>query len=141
MVEPRATWALVTTTPSRDQIIPEPLPRPAPTRTVERRSCSAISPNPGMATLLASVRAFCHHQARFLHSAAANEFQSQRFADRAAVELRVDVFQPRYRMAAERDEDIANDDSRLMCGAFRFHLQDNGRGLFAMLQRLTKGLG
>src|SRR6266851_2430377 len=134
MVEPRATCALVTTTPSRDQIIPEPFPRPAPTRTVDRRSCSATSPNPGMATLLASVRAFCHYQARFLHRAATNEFQSQRFANRAAMELRVDVFQPRNRMTAERYEDIANDDSSLVRRAVRFHFQNNGRGLFAVLQ-------
>src|SRR5579864_2322835 len=97
---PRATCALVTMTPSADQMTPEPLPRwPGRTRTVERRSFSAISPKSRMAILLASPRAFANDDVDFLGGASADELEGERFADGFAVELRVNIFKARYRAA------------------------------------------
>src|SRR5262249_23764919 len=91
---PRATWALVTTVPSPDQITPEPLPRPpAVIRTVERPSCSAISPNPETAILFIPVLSFADYDAGLLRGAAANELQRERFANDRTVKLGVHVFQ------------------------------------------------
>lgn len=77
---------LVTNWPSLDQMTPEPEPLPpACTKTVERRSCSAISPNPGMAPCFAmlcgSVRTLADDDAGFLERAAADKFHRKRFAD------------------------------------------------------------
>ena len=70
------------------------------------------------------MRALSDHHAHFLHGSATNESQSQRFANRAPMELRVDVFEPRHRLAAERDKDIAKDDSGPVGGAFGLHFED-----------------
>src|SRR5713226_7937381 len=140
--EARATCALVTMTPSADQMTPEPLPRPPGlTRTVERRSCSAISPKPWMAMLFASARAFGDDDAYFLHCAATNEFQRKRLADGFAVELRVDVFEARDRMTGDGDENVSDDDAGFVRGAFRLDFENNGSGFFAALQRLAERVG
>src|SRR5882762_8737323 len=98
MCVPRATWAFVMTVPSLDQITPEPLP-PAGTRTVERRSFSAISPNPVTAISLASVRSFRHNNAAFLNRAATNKFQWERLPDRFTGKVGLNVLQACDRLA------------------------------------------
>ena len=96
--------------PSLDQMTPEPLLRllgPAVMRTVERRSCSAISPKPVMCMLFASRLAFADDDADLLHRTTADELQRQRFADGGAVKLRVDIFEARDRLASECYKDVA----------------------------------
>ena len=64
--------------PSLDQITPEPLPRPlAWMTTVERRSFSAISPNPVTAISFASMRAFPDYDGPFLDGAATNDLERE----------------------------------------------------------------
>src|SRR5215472_14541807 len=113
-------------------------------RTVERRSCSAISPNPGMARLalsamlVRSVRAFANNNAGFLERAAANEFQRKRFADGIRAKLPVDVFEPRDGVAGERDKNVADDNSGLVRWPFRFDFEDDGGGFVVALQRFSE---
>src|ERR1700720_3423036 len=99
-------------TPSADQITPEPLPRsPGRTSTVERRSCSAISPKPWIAILFASARTLAYNDVHFLCGAAADELKGEWLADGVAVELRVDIFETRDRMAGEGEENVSYDDA------------------------------
>src|SRR5215470_15545777 len=108
-------------TPSLDQITPEPLPRPPEwISTVERRSCSAISPNPFTGMSFASALPLAHNQVRLLNCPTADELQCERLADSSAVQLRMDVLKPRNRAAAKGDEDVTDDDSSLVCWTFRF---------------------
>src|SRR5580704_3806588 len=96
--------------PSLDQITPEPLPRPSAwpvcTTTVERRSFSATSPKPTTFSpelelepepvgdiLFSSVRTLGDFDGAFLKRAATNEFHGERFADRLAAEMRLNVFE------------------------------------------------
>src|SRR5258706_400789 len=140
--EARATCALVIMIPSADQITPEPLPRsPGRTSTVERRSCSAISPKPWMATLFTSALAFADYDIHFLGCAAADEFERERLADGFAVELRVDIFETRDRVTSKRDENIADDDAGFVCGALWLDFQDDCSGFFAALQGLAESFG
>src|SRR5579859_3623475 len=137
--EERATCALVMMAPSADQMTPEPLPRaPERTRTVERRSCSAISPKPGIAMLFASARTFADHDVHLLRGAAADELEGDRLADGFAVELGVDVFEARDGMASESDENVAYDDAGFVRGAFRLDLENDGGRFFGALQRLPQ---
>src|SRR5260370_39113380 len=128
--------------PSADQMTPEPLPRdPGRTSTVERRSCSAISPNPVTGTLLASARAFADHDVHLLRCAAADELERERVADGFAVKLRGDVFEARTRMAGECDENVSDDDAGFGRGAFGLDFENHGGRFFAALPRLTEGVG
>src|SRR5712691_173048 len=125
--------------PPADQITPEPLPRaPGQTRTVERRSCSAISPNPVTGMSFAYARAFADNDVHLLRCAAADELERERFADGFAVKLRVDVFEARNRMAGECDENVSDDDAGFVRGTFRLNLENHGGGLFAALQGLAE---
>src|SRR5690242_2871150 len=116
-------------------------------RTVARRSCSAISPNPGIALLgtLAmsggSMRTLADNNAGFLERAAADKFHRKRFADGFRAELLVNVFEPRDRFFSERDKNVANDDARFLCRTFRFNLEHDGRGFVAPLQRFAQRIG
>src|ERR1700687_173409 len=102
------------TVPSLDQITPDPPPRfPARMRTVERRSFSAISPNPVTAISFASVRAFRYHNAPSLNRPATNKFQRERFADRVCSKMELNVFKSSDRVARKRDQDVADDDAGL----------------------------
>src|SRR6266851_1212648 len=137
--EARATCALVMIAPLADQMTPEPLPRPPGlTRTVERRSFSAISPKPWMAMLFASARAFADDDVDFLRCAAADELERERFADGFAVQLRVDILETRHRATGESDENISDDDAGFVRGTFRLNLENHGGGLFAALQGLAE---
>src|SRR5260370_1028086 len=128
--------------PSADQMTPEPLPRdPGRTSTVERRSCSAISPNPVTGTLLASARAFADHDVHLLRCAAADELERKRLADGFAVQLRVDVFEARDRMARQCDENVSNDDAGLVRRTFGLDFENHGGGFFAALQGLAECVG
>src|SRR5579864_3717851 len=132
--EPRTTCALVTTRPSLDQMTPEPAPRPPEwMRTVERRNCSAISPNPGMAMLFASMRALTDNDLGFLRHAATNQFDHNRLADCSRGKLCVHVLHSRDRMRAEGNHQVADHDAGLVRGALRFHLDDDGGGFLIAL--------
>src|SRR5262249_52242094 len=110
-------------------------------RTVERRSCSAISPNPGMAPLalsamlIRSVRAFANYNAGFLERAAANEFQRKGLADGFCAKLPVNILEPRDGVARERDKNVADDNPSFMRWPFRFDFEDDGGGFVVALQR------
>src|SRR4029077_5087460 len=114
--------------PSLDQITPEPLPRP-PDRitTVERRSFSAISPNPVTTVSFSSMWAFRCHDVPFLKGAASNEFQRQRFADRVSGENRLYILKSSDRLAPKRHQNVPDNNSSLVCGAARMHFQNNCR--------------
>src|SRR6266852_2025442 len=128
--------------PSADQMTPEPLPRaPGRTSTVERRSFSAISPNPVTGMLLASARAFADHDVHFLRCAAPDELERKRLADGFAVKLRVDVFEARNRMAGECDENVSNDDAGFVRRTFGLDFENHGGGFFAALQGLAERVG
>src|SRR5882757_9174286 len=136
-----ATWALVTMTPSVDQITPEPLPRsPGSTSTVERRSFSAISPKSRMAILFASARAFADDDVDFLRCAAADEFECERLADGFAMELRVDILKARDGMAGESDENVADNDASFIRRALRLDFKNDGRGFFGVPERLAESI-
>src|SRR5216684_4912100 len=140
--EARATCALVMIAPSADQMTPEPLPRPPGlTRTVERRSFSAISPKPWIAMLFGSARAFADDDVDFLRCAAADELEREGFADGFAVQLRVNVFEARDRMARQCDENVSDDDAGFVRGAFRLDFENHGGGFFAALQGLAESVG
>src|SRR6202035_4831770 len=124
--DPRTTCALVTMTPSPDQIMPEPPPRlRVRIRTVERRSCSAISPNPVMDMSFASVRAFTNYDRGLLDRSTANEFRGECLAYGGAVKLGLHILELSDRMPRERDENIADRDAGLARRAVRLDFKDN----------------
>src|SRR5712664_1389633 len=144
--ELRATCALVTIMPSLVQITPEPLPRePAWIRTVERRRCSAISPNPEMTILFAFVFAFAHDDVQVLSCTAAHDFGGECFADVFAIQMRLHVLEIRDGFPFERNQDVANQDSCFVCGALRLYFEDDGgcflRALKGLAQRLRQTHG
>src|SRR5713101_10051635 len=110
-------------------------------RTVERRSCSAISPNPGTAMLVGSMCAFANDNAGFLQCTAADKFDRKRLADRFGGKLRVNVLEPCDGATREGDKNIADDDAGFVRGTFRRHLEDYGGSLLAAFKGLTKRLG
>src|SRR5262245_50527923 len=107
-------------------------------RTVERRSCSATSPSPGIPMLVRSVRALANNDAGFLERAAANKFEWQGFADGFGAKLAVNVLEPSDRMAGERDKNVANDNAGLVRRTLGFNFEDDGRGVVVALQRFPK---
>src|SRR5260370_25666317 len=120
--------------PSADQITPEPLPRaPGRTSTVERRSFSAISPNPVTGMLFASARAFADHDVHFLRCAAPDELERERLADGFAVKLRVNIFEARNRVAGDRDENFSDDYAGFVRVAFGLDFENHGGSCFAAL--------
>src|SRR5258708_7688110 len=133
--ELRATCALVTIMPSLVQITPEPLPRePAWIRTVERRRCSAISPNPEMTILSALVLAFAHNDVQVLRCPAAHDFRNERFADVFARQVRLHVFETGDGLPFERNQDVANHDSCFVRGALRLYFEDRSEEHTSELQ-------
>src|SRR5205823_8938760 len=107
-------------------------------RTVERRSCSAISPKPGMAMLFGSMRALANDDRGFLEGPAAHEFNGERFADGFRAELPVNIFEARDRMTGESHKNIADDDAGFVCGAFRLDLEHDGRGLVVAFECFSR---
>src|SRR5690242_7567142 len=114
--------------------------------TVERRSCSAISPNPGMAMLFGSVGALADDDAGFLECAATNKLERQRFANGFGAQLPVNVFEPGNRLTSESHKNVADNDASLVRRTFGLNFKDDGRGLVVALQcfsqriRQTDGL-
>src|SRR5207245_2105341 len=70
-----------------------------------------------------------------------NEFQRERLADGFAVELRVNIFEARDRMAGERDENISDDNAGFVRGAFGFDFENDGGRFFTALQGLAESFG
>src|SRR3954451_3615913 len=129
--------------PSLDQMTPDPLPRPlgpAVIRTVERRSCSAISPNPVIFILLASRFALADGDAGFLDRATANELQRQRFADGSAVKLSVNIFEARDLLAGERYENVADDQASVVRRSIRLDFENDGGSFRIAVERLPDGV-
>src|SRR5579864_1807875 len=104
-------------------------------RTVDRRNCSAISPNPGIAMSFRSVSVLANHDTGFLKRAAAHKLEGERFADGFRAELPVNVFEPRDRVACESDEDVTNNDAGLVCRTVRLNFEDDGSGFVVAFQR------
>src|SRR5713101_6374537 len=139
--EPRATCALVTIMPSAVQITPEPLPRePAWIRTVERRRCSAISPNPEMAILFAFGLAFAHDDVQILHRAATDDCRGECFADVFAGQVRLHVLEMGHGLPCERNQDVANHDSCFVRRALWLYFEDDRRCFRIALKRLAQRL-
>src|SRR2546427_741803 len=119
----RATCALVTMSPSLAQITPEPQLRPpAWIRTVERRNRSAISPIPAVGTLAPFPPALADGDRWLAHGPAANDLRGNPFADGFAVKMGLHIFDARYRLVIESDENIANHNAGFVRRPFRFHL-------------------
>src|SRR5689334_22086358 len=106
--------------------------------TVERRSCSAISPNPGMAMLVRSVCALANDDVGFLESSAANEFERKRFADGFGAKLAVNVFEPRNRVAGESYKNVADDDASFVSRALGFDFEEDGCSLVITFQGFSQ---
>src|ERR1700722_12603204 len=140
-----ATCALVMMTPSLDQITPEPLPRPpaALISTVERRSDSAISPNPFTLALisLASMRAFGNRDFGFLQRPTRVEADGERFADCGAVQFGMNVFEAADVVAAERDDDVADHQAGFVGWAVGLDFQHDGGGALFAFECLAKRFG
>src|SRR5260370_25718967 len=110
-------------------------------RTVERRSCSAISPNAGTAMLVGSMRALEDENGGCLECAGANKFDRKRLADRFGGKLHVNVLEPCDGAASESDENIADDDARFVCRPFGFDVENNGGALLRPLEPMAKRIG
>ena len=65
--------------------------------------------------------------------AAANEFKGKRLADGFAVELRVDIFETRDRMASECDENVSDEEAGFVRGAIGLNFENDGGGFFRAL--------
>src|SRR5579872_6138163 len=123
-------------TPSLDQITPEPFPRPpALISTVERRSDSAISPNPLTLALISvpSVRPFRDRNFGFLQRAAAHKTDGERFADCRAVQFGMNVFETTDAVSAQRHDDVADHQAGFVSRAVWLDFEhDGGAALFAL---------
>src|SRR5579859_4146229 len=95
-------------------------------RTVERRSCSAISPNPGMVMLFRPMSSFGNDDVGLLKSAAANEFERKRFTNGLSTKLAMNVLEPRDGMVCESDKNVADDDAGFVRRTFGLDFQNNG---------------
>src|SRR5437016_5827792 len=139
--ELRATCALVTIMPSLVQITPEPLPQePASIRTVERRSCSAISPNPVTAISFAFVLAFAHDDIQVLCCPSAHDFCGKCFADVFDGQVRLHVLGMGDRLPFERNQDVADHDSCFVRGALRLYFEYDGCRFLCALKGLAQRL-
>src|SRR6516225_34678 len=110
-------------------------------RTVERRSCSAISPNPGMAMSFSSLRALANHNVGFLKCSSPKELDGQRFADGFCAELPVNIFEPGDDVAGERHKNVADEDAGFVRRTFGFDFEDDGRGLVVAFQGSAQRIG
>ena len=65
-------------------------------------------------------------------------FRSSGLADCGAVQLRVNIFQPRDLLPGESDHDVADDDARFVGRPFGFDFQDDCGSFFFALQLMAK---
>src|SRR5690349_16297626 len=120
---PRATWALVTTSPSVRQITPDPPRRPPPsTCTVAWRTRSAVAGKSSIRVSGMSVLALCAFAHGDLHlgvRAAAHDRGLQALADAVRAELRVYVVIIGNRGPVELQQHVANQHACFPGGAVR----------------------
>src|SRR5580700_4497140 len=109
--------------------------------TVERRSCSAISPKPSMLMSVVSTRTLGHRDAHFLYRPTPHDLCRQRFADVFRLQMRLHVFETRNALAVQRNENVADHHSCFVCRASGFDFEDDCASLFLALQRSAKRLG
>src|SRR5579883_2606623 len=112
-VSARATCALVTISPFVLQMTPDPCPRPAGmTCTVERRSASAISPNPRMSV---PPRPLADGHGQLPPLARAHHFRLDRLADAAGFE----------RLSPERHQHVPDQYAAFRRRPFRLERKDD----------------
>src|SRR5690348_381429 len=104
-------------------------------RTVDRRNCSAISPNPGIAMSFRSAPALANHDTGFLKRAAAHKLEGERFADGFRAKLPMNVFEPCDRVTCDSNKNVANDNAGLVRRTVRLNFEDDGSGLVVAFQR------
>src|ERR1035438_1911170 len=105
--------------PPADHTMPEPRDWSAPLKicTVERLRRSAISPSPRMSVAPGTLRDGNRNLPRL---AAAQDFKGHALAHRAAFQRELDIVGILDGLAAELDEDIADEDAGLGGGSLGF---------------------
>src|SRR5215472_3119816 len=128
--------------PSVDHNTPEPLPRlPGCTKTVKRRTRSAISPSPRMLILRAPVRAFRNRDRNFPRCAATQKLHRDRLPDAFADQVDPNIFEPRNRLPVDGHKYVSNYHPGLVCRAAWLDLQHHRGGFFLAAERLSQILG
>src|SRR5215472_1536129 len=107
-------------------------------RTVERRRCSAISPNPGMAMLVGSMYALANDDGCFPEGATANKFERERCSNGFSAKLPVNVFEPGDCMAGQGHKNVTDNHAGLVRWAFGLDFEDDGGGFVVALQRFSQ---
>ena len=94
-----------------------------------------------MAMSVASVRALADHDGYFPERPTTNKFRGERVADGVTVKLGLHIFELGYCVSGERDENVADDDAGLVCGAARLYFKHNRSCFLMALERLAQSLG
>jgi hypothetical protein len=77
--------------------------------------------------------AFRYYDVPVLNGAPSNEFQRESFADRVPGQKRLYILKSSDRLPAERNQNVPDDNSSLVCGPVRMHVKYNRGGLLVPL--------
>src|SRR5579885_1815036 len=122
-VSARATCALVTISPFVLQMTPDPCPRPAGmTCTVERRSASAISPNPRMSV---PPRPLADGHGQLAPLARAPDLRLDRLAAAAGFERLLNIVGVLDRLSSERHQHVPDQYAAFRRRPFRLERKDD----------------